>query len=375
MTLNFNKTWASDTNPDYPTDMQEKRGLSFLGTEAPTFDLHDALFQRLDIKALWLYDQVRTACERFGQKVQNDNGDLASDARDVMANAITYALINQRKADEGGYGIVCMANADQTNAGQDYNLAVSPKHLTKYVASQNTWENTKDKPQTATRWPNYDEVTNKPSFDPKGSAAVVNKNLENEINKLRQAAYCDIYDDGNPDNLVWGNSKLTTESTVKGVYQRLQDLFSRLGSAAYTSSSGYDAAGAALTVQNILENEINKLIGLLKSAAYTESSAYDPAGTSSNLESRLNNGETVNLYGLKNLHNALKYGEYIVSVRRGPERYLTNYRESILRTEDGCYLTGVQTAPGDGIYGYYYREVRLGMQNGDWRTPANDENN
>lgn len=171
MKLNFNKVWASDTNPDYPTDTQAKRGLSFLGTEAPTFDLHDALFQRLDGKALWLYDQVRAACERFGQKVQNDDGTLISDARDTMANAITYALLNQRKADEGGYGIVRMANAEQTNAGQEYNLAVSPRHLADYVSAQNTWANTKDKPQTATRWPDYSEVKNTPLL---GGSAYLN---------------------------------------------------------------------------------------------------------------------------------------------------------------------------------------------------------
>lgn len=168
MSLNFNKVWASDTSPDYPTDTQAKRGLSFLGTEAPTFDLHDAIFQRADNKALWLYDQVRIACERFGQKVQGDDGSLVNDARDIMANAITYALLNQRKADEGGYGIVRMADYYQTREGKEYNLAVSPAHLAEYVEAQNTWENIKDKPQTATRWPDYREVTNSPTF---GSAA------------------------------------------------------------------------------------------------------------------------------------------------------------------------------------------------------------
>lgn len=165
MNLDFDKIWASDTSPDYPSDTQTKRGLSYLGTEPPTFDLHDAIFQRLDKKDQWLYDQVRLTCERFGQSVSES---VAGASRDTMANAITNALLTQRKADEGGYGIIKMANADQTNAGQEYNFAVSPKHLAEYVSSHNTWENTKDKPQTATRWPEYSEVKNTPIL---GSAA------------------------------------------------------------------------------------------------------------------------------------------------------------------------------------------------------------
>lgn len=165
MSINFNRIWASDTNPDYPTDSQTKRGLSYLGTEAPTFDLHDAIFQDHDLKAQWLYDQIRLLCERYGQSVSES---VAGSARDTMANAVTAAILNQRRADEGGYGIVKMADAAQTNAGNDYNFAVSPKHLAEYVSTQNTWSNTKDKPQTALRWPTWDETTNKPTF---GSAA------------------------------------------------------------------------------------------------------------------------------------------------------------------------------------------------------------
>lgn len=416
MDLEFNKVWASDTSPEYPTNTQAKRGLSFLGTEAPTFDLHDAIFQRLDLKDQWLYDQIRIACERFGQDVDNS---IAGAARDTMANAITNALLTQRKADEGGYGIVRMANADQTNAGQEYNMAVSPKHLAEFVDSYTRWANIKDKPQTAIRWPDYSEVTNTPIFgsaawknasdfesagassavqynletviaslvkslgsaaytestayDAAGSAGAVQGNLASLAKALRQAAYRDVYDDGNPDNLVWDDGRLTTESTVKGVYQRFQDLVAKLGSAAYTPSSNYDAAGTASAVQSNLENAINDLIGRLKSAAYTESSSYDPAGTASNLESRLNNGETVSLYGLKDLQDNIKNGEYIVAARRGPERYFTNTENSQLKTGDGHFLTGVQTASGGGIYGYFYRELKVNMQNGAWRSLANDE--
>ena len=159
--LRFDRIWASDQNWTYPTDSQTARGLSFLGTEEPTFDLHDAMFKELDLKDKWLYDQVRNACERFGQDVSVS---IAGGARDTMANAITNALINQRKADEGGYGIVKMANADTVRAGKEYNQAVSPAHLSEYVAEQNTWQNTRDKPQTATRWPDYSEVKNTPNL-------------------------------------------------------------------------------------------------------------------------------------------------------------------------------------------------------------------
>lgn len=414
--LKFNRIWASDQNWAYPTDSQAARGLSFLGTEEPTFDLHDAMFKELDLKDKWLYDQVRNACERFGQDV---NVSIAGGARDTMANAITNALITQRKADEGGYGIVRMADYYQTREGKEYNMAVSPAHLKEYVADQNTWENTKYKPQTATRWPSFDEVTNKPiygdivwsskkDFDPAGSASAVEGNLENAItnlieslgsaayteskaydskgsagsvqtnleslsNALGNAAYCNVYDDGNPDNLTWNDNRLTTESTVKGVYQRLQHLVETLGSAAYTPSSSYDAAGTASAVQGNLENAINDLIGRLKSAAYTESSSYDPAGTASNLESRLNNRETVSLYGLKDLQDNIKNGEYVVAARRGPERYLTNTANEQLKTGDGHFLTGVHTASGGGIYGYFYRELKVNMQNGAWRSLASDE--
>ena len=170
--LRFDRIWASDQNWSYPTDSQTARGLSFLGTEEPTFDLHDVMFKELDLKGKWLYDQVRNACERFGQKVQSDDGSAIDGARDAMANAITNALITQRKADEGGYGIVKMANADTVRAGKEYNQAVSPAHLSEYVAEQNTWQNTRDKPQTATRWPDFSEVTGKPRLGSSSSKDV-----------------------------------------------------------------------------------------------------------------------------------------------------------------------------------------------------------
>ena len=94
--LRFDRIWASDQNWPYPTDSQTARGLSFLGTEEPTFDLHDAMFKELDLQDKWLYEQVRNACERFGQDVSVS---IAGGARDTMANAITNALLNQLCAD------------------------------------------------------------------------------------------------------------------------------------------------------------------------------------------------------------------------------------------------------------------------------------
>lgn len=251
MNLDFDKIWASDTSPDYPSDTQTKRGLSYLGTEPPTFDLHDAIFQRLDKKDQWLYDQVRLACERFGQNVSES---VAGASRDTMANAITNALLTQRKADEGGYGIVRMADYYQTQAGSEYNLAVSPAHLAEYVATKNTWDNTLNKPQTATRWPGWSEVTGKPTF---GSAAWVDTSAFDPAGAASERVARDHisaagfvggdgadpyfrHDDGTVVHLA---TQWKTDSAINGIKKEL-------GTASAKNTEDFDPAGAASAAKN-----------------------------------------------------------------------------------------------------------------------------
>lgn len=268
MNLDFNKPWASDTSPNYPTDAQAKRGLSFLGTEAPTFDLHDAIFQRIDLKNQWLYDQIRMACNRFGQNVDTPT---SGGSREELASAMSYAITYQRKADEGGYGIVRMANSAQTLAGQEYNLAVSPKHLAEYFTDQNTWDNTKDKPQTATRWPDYSEVKNTPKI---GSAAYKDeKDFESYgstdalKSSLRDGAYCYVYDNSSAayTDLPSGSTSLATSQTVKSAIAKVDQ---KLGSAASHSESDFDADGSADAVKQYADGAFPQRDGIKKVGIY-----------------------------------------------------------------------------------------------------------
>ena len=256
--LRFDRIWASDQNWVYPTDSQAARGLSFLGTEEPTFDLHDAMFKELDLQDKWLYDQVRNACERFGQDV---SASIAGGARDTMANAITSALSTQRKADEGGYGIVKMANADTTRAGKEFNQAVSPAHLSDYVAEQNTWSNTKNKPETATRWPKFDEVTDKPIY---GDIIYSKKSDFDSIGSADKAMNAAIAVSNQRDSsrrvgFVGGDmSKAYLEhwdgetSTIIGLAreQWVESRFKNLGSASSCSASDFDPEGSSAKVYN-----------------------------------------------------------------------------------------------------------------------------
>lgn len=300
MNLDFDKIWASDTSPDYPSDTQTKRGLSYLGTEPPTFDLHDAIFQRLDKKDQWLYDQVRLACERFGQNVSES---VAGESRDTMANAITNALLTQRKADEGGYGIVRMADYYQTEAGSEYNLAVSPAHLAEYVDLHNTWDNTKNKPQTATRWPGWDEVTGKPSwgsaawkdvseFDPAGAASKIYESSVQRDYSFRagfvggdiSSPYIEHSSNGKNTivplaRTAWVNDKITQLDDKNNSLYVKRDGISIFGFFNGNQDEDlYVRAFDGTVIRVCRKDKFDALEGSLKSAAFKQSSDFDPAG-------------------------------------------------------------------------------------------------
>ena len=122
----FGKEWSSDSrDQQYPSDNQAAQGLGFLGADAPTTGLHDALWQANDWKDNWLYDQIKTACERHGQSL-----DLSVDgSRNALADAIRQALLSQNQASESRVGILEIASRDETMTGEDALRAVVPAHL------------------------------------------------------------------------------------------------------------------------------------------------------------------------------------------------------------------------------------------------------
>lgn len=212
---------------------------------------------------------------------------------------------------------------------------------------------------------------NHEDYDLRDSAANVQRNLDIESAARKDAI--DKLGSASRHNAEDFDSAGAASSVKAAIDNEITSLINRLKSAAYTESTAYDAAGSASAVQNIIENEINYLKSILKSAAYTDSSAYDAAGTSFNLESRLNNGKTVNLYGLKDLPLSLKYGEFVVSIRRSVERYVDmNGRGPGVFLSAG-FMTGLNRAPGEALYGFYYRKISVQMSNGDWREQAEDQ--
>jgi hypothetical protein len=54
----FLKRWATGGTTAEPSDNQADAGLAFLGANAPTFGLHNAMFQWLDDKDNWLFRQL-----------------------------------------------------------------------------------------------------------------------------------------------------------------------------------------------------------------------------------------------------------------------------------------------------------------------------
>lgn len=162
----FNRLWAAQSDAlEWPTDDNAETGFGFLGTYTPTTGLHDALFQANDWKDNWLHDQIATACRNFGG-IQLDYEDKGS--RNALSDAIEWALINQNQSSPERLGIIRTATTEQAVAGTDNHLAIVPMTLARTLDNRLVWEGIKNRPQTATRWPNWDEVGFKPNF---GSAA------------------------------------------------------------------------------------------------------------------------------------------------------------------------------------------------------------
>lgn len=93
----FGKEWSSNnTNQEFPTDQQAQQGLSFLGATPPSYGLHDAMFQTLDWKDNWLFDQVKGVTDAYGQTL-----DLTvSGTRTALADAISFAIDQARSNDQ-----------------------------------------------------------------------------------------------------------------------------------------------------------------------------------------------------------------------------------------------------------------------------------
>lgn len=54
----FNKRWSATGTTAEPTDLQQDTGFSYLGANAPSVELFNALFQNLDEKDNWLYARI-----------------------------------------------------------------------------------------------------------------------------------------------------------------------------------------------------------------------------------------------------------------------------------------------------------------------------
>ena len=71
------------------------------------------------------------------------------------------------QATEALLGTIEIATQSEVNAGTDNKRAIVPAYLKAWWDSVRTWANIKDQPETATRWPSFNEVTGKPgSYTP-----------------------------------------------------------------------------------------------------------------------------------------------------------------------------------------------------------------
>jgi hypothetical protein len=81
----FGKRFASGGASSEPTDIQADAGLEFLGTNPPTFGLHNSMFQWLDDKDNWFFSQLRSVLLAFGVTPAADTPETA------LLNAIRTA--------------------------------------------------------------------------------------------------------------------------------------------------------------------------------------------------------------------------------------------------------------------------------------------
>lgn len=209
----FGKEWSSDSrDQQYPSDTQATQGLGFLGADAPTTGLHDALWQANDWKDNWLYDQIKTACERYGQSLDLSVGG----SRNALADAIRQALLMQNQASESRVGILEIASRDETMKGEDALRAVVPAHLRAVLDDR---------------------------FSQLGSAARRNEGdfeRAGAVNaltaSLRDAAWHGFFDTGNADAIAYGSKDAASTGCAAAVRddarRRVDDLKHSLGTAA-----------------------------------------------------------------------------------------------------------------------------------------------
>lgn len=263
--IDFNSRWAGSKTTTYPSKTQTDKGLGFLGTEPPDIDLHDALFQELDVKAEWLFRQIWDACHRFAVEVVTEEG---NDYTHSLAEAMSQAVLQQNRASLSRDGIVTLASDQDAVAGTDDHKAITPRALAAAFLERMLWENLKGKPETATRWPRYDEVTNRPSF---GSAAWKDaKEFEGygKVSELRaqlgDAAFVGIFDSGTADNIPWGKSLVASSGALAAVNSSISKIgktnaigdssgnlnFDRLNKPGFLSSSHDEGDGAVLSAKD-----------------------------------------------------------------------------------------------------------------------------
>lgn len=165
----FGKLWASRSSTvEWPSDANAETGWGYLGTDTPTTGQHDAALQANDWKDNWLHDQMVAVFNNFGAITPNYDD---AGSRNALSDAIYWALLNQNQSSVDRLGIIRTATEAQAIEGTDNHLAIVPLTLERTITNRLVWDGVKNKPETATRWPTWAEVTNKPPF---GSAAWLN---------------------------------------------------------------------------------------------------------------------------------------------------------------------------------------------------------
>ncbi len=100
----FGKRFASGGASAEPTDIQADAGLEFLGTNPPTFGLHNSMFQWLDDKDNWLYRQLAAVMLAGGTTPSSGTADSATlDAiKTVVGGSGSISTNGRWKLQEGG---------------------------------------------------------------------------------------------------------------------------------------------------------------------------------------------------------------------------------------------------------------------------------
>ena len=201
----FNKTWAENVDPSQYSDESSESTQSFMNSgweggsdkKAPSAKTQNYMMRKVDLSL--------QEAERQGMLSWRSDVPYPAGARTWFHGSVFVALKDN-------------INVEPQGSSDNQTWFLQP--VSNYPA---TWDNISNKPETALRWPSFDEVTNMPPFR---DAALYGVTKHSQIND----AWSLTYDDNNLATIA------QCASTRDAVNNKVYELDNSLSKVAKTSS-------------------------------------------------------------------------------------------------------------------------------------------